>query len=49
MTTPFFAQSPYFPIAIGFFGLATGYFVWGGQALFGFPTETRESNRTIAL
>jgi hypothetical protein len=49
MTTPFFAQSPYFPIAIGFFGLATGYFVWGGQALFGFPKETPESNRTIAL
>src|SRR3982074_3350506 len=49
MTTSFFAQSPYFPIAIGFFGLATGYFVWGGQALFGFPKETPESNRTIAL
>ena len=27
----------YVPVAIGFFGLATGYFIWGGQALFGFP------------
>jgi hypothetical protein len=44
-----FAQSVFFPIVIGFFGLATGYFVWGGQALFGFPNETPESSRTMAL
>jgi hypothetical protein len=44
-----FAHSPFFPIAIGFFGLATGYFVWGGQALFGFPKESPEVDRTIAL
>jgi hypothetical protein len=49
MTSPVFTESPYLPIAIGFFGLATGYFVWGGQALFGFPKETPEGNRTIAL
>lgn len=29
-----FASSPFWPIAIGFFGLGTGYFIWGGQALF---------------
>jgi len=37
MTTFDFAQSAFLPIAIGFFGLGTGYFVWGGQALFGIP------------
>jgi hypothetical protein len=36
-------------VAIGFFGLAVGYFVWGGQALFGFPKETTEVNRTMGL
>jgi hypothetical protein len=44
-----YAQSPFLPIAVGFFGLGTGYFVWGGQALFGFPAETPESSRSMAL
>jgi hypothetical protein len=44
-----FAHSQFAPLAIGFFGLATGYFVWGGQALFGVPKETPEVNRAIAL
>jgi hypothetical protein len=44
-----FATSHYVPIAIGFFGLATGYFVWGGQALFGFPKTRPEVNRTMGL
>ena len=44
-----FASSHYAPIAIGFFGLATGYFVWGGQALFGFPKTSSEVNRTMGL
>ncbi len=33
--------SAFVPIAIGFFGLGTGYFVWGGQAVFGFPKEDK--------
>ncbi len=42
--------SVYVPIAIGFFGLGTGYFVWGGHALFGFPKEeTPEVSRTMGL
>jgi hypothetical protein len=49
MMSTVFGQSPYFPIAIGFFGLATGYFVWGGQALFNFPKDSPETNHTIAL
>ena len=40
MTQFVFPQSAFIPIAIGFFGLGTGYFVWGGHALFGFPGET---------
>ena len=44
-----FASSHYVPIAIGFFGLATGYFIWGGQALFGFPKSSPEVNRTMGL
>jgi hypothetical protein len=43
------APSAFVPVAIGFFGLAVGYFVWGGQALFGFPKETPEVNRTMGL
>ena len=49
MTSSMFAHSPFFPIAIGFFGLGTGYFVWGGQALFGFPKDSPDVSRTIAL
>ena len=29
--------SPYPPLAVGFFGLGTGYLIWGPQELFGFP------------
>lgn len=44
-----FASSPYVPVAVGFFGLATGYFVWGGQALFGFPRTDPEVNKTMGM
>ncbi len=44
-----FANSPFVPVAIGFFGLGTGYFIWGGQALFGFPKTSPEVNRTLGL
>ncbi|MGC1870725.1 MAG: hypothetical protein WA700_07170 [Acidobacteriaceae bacterium] len=43
------ASSPFVPIAIGFFGLGTGYFIWGGQALFGFPKSSPEVNRSLGL
>jgi hypothetical protein len=42
-----FASSPFVPVAIGFFGLGTGYFIWGGQAtevptrLLGWKSGTR--------
>lgn len=44
-----FTQAILVPIAIGFFGLGMGYFVWGGQAVFSFPASTPESERTIGL
>jgi len=44
-----FAISPFWPIAIGFFGLGTGYFIWGGQALFGYPKASPEVDRTMGL
>jgi len=39
----------YVPVAVGFFGLATGYFIWGGQALFGFPKDSHGLNRTMGM
>ena len=44
-----FAASPFVPVAIGFFGLGTGYFIWGGQALLGFPKTSPEVNRTMGM
>src|SRR5438094_9559714 len=44
-----FASSHYVPIAIGLFGLATGYFIWGGQALFGFPKPNPQVNLTMGM
>lgn len=44
-----FASSPFVPVAIGFFGLATGYFIWGGQALSGFPKASPEVNKTMGM
>jgi len=43
------AASRFVPIAIGFFGLGTGYFIWGGQALFGFPKTSTEVNKTLGI
>src|SRR6201996_8192345 len=44
-----FAASKFVPVAVGFFGLGTGYFIWGGQALFGFPKASPEVDRTMAM
>src|SRR5258708_30281694 len=41
------ASSHYVPLAVGFFGLAAGYLIWGGQALFGFPKTSPEVNRSM--
>src|SRR5258707_8511069 len=44
-----FASSSFRPIAIGFFGLGTGYIIWGGQALFGHPKAGPEVDRTMGM
>jgi hypothetical protein len=44
-----FAGSRFVPVAIGFFGLGTGYVIWGGQALFGFPKTSPEVDRTMGM
>ncbi len=44
-----FAASKFVPVAVGFFGLGTGYFIWGGHALFGFPKASPEVDRTMAM
>jgi hypothetical protein len=44
-----FADSRFVPVAIGFFGLGTGYFIWGGQALFGFPKPSLEVDRSMGM
>ncbi|EQB71602.1 MAG: hypothetical protein AMDU1_APLC00021G0028 [Thermoplasmatales archaeon A-plasma] len=40
--------SPLPPLAVGFFGLGTGYYVWGGWEFFRIPRETTEKvNKTL--
>jgi hypothetical protein len=43
------ATAVYVPVAIGFFGLATGYFIWGGQALFRFPKDDPALDRSMGI
>ena len=42
-------QSAFVPVVVGFFGLGTGYFIWGGQALFGYPKSTPEMEKTMGM
>jgi hypothetical protein len=42
VTTVSFSKSPFPPIAVGFFGLATGYLIYGAQELFGYPSRPSE-------
>lgn len=49
MTQFVFPLSAFVPIAIGFFGLGTGYFIWGGQELFGYPKSSPEVDRTMGM
>ncbi len=41
--------SPYVPITLGFFGLGTGYLIYGPQELFGFPARSREVDRSMGV
>ena len=44
-TTFTFPTSTFVPLAVGFFGLGTGYLIYGAQELFGLP----ERNRAVDL
>jgi len=42
-----FATSDFAPVALGFFGLGTGYLIWGPSELFGFPPRGPAADRSI--
>ncbi len=44
-----FASSEFAPVALGFFGLGTGYLIWGPQELFGFPERSPEVDRSSGV
>lgn len=44
-----FAQSTFPPLALGFFGLGTGYLIWGPQELFGFPPRDERVDRSLGV
>ena len=46
VTTVTFSPSTFPPIAVGFFGLATGYLIYGAQELLGYP---RRPDRKVDL
>jgi hypothetical protein len=49
ITTVDFSVSPFVPLAIGFFGLGTGYLIYGPQELFGFPARDRRVDITTGI
>lgn len=48
-TTFSFPESAFPPLALGFFGLGTGYLIFGPQELFGFPKRDASVDRTTGL
>lgn len=44
-----FATSMFPPIVLGFFGLGTGYLIWGPQELFGFPRRDASVDRATGV
>lgn len=49
LTTISFPTTAFPPLAVGFFGLGTGYVIWGPQELLGFPTRTRQVDLSNGL
>ncbi len=41
--------SPYLPFALGFFGLGTGYLIYGPQELFDFPPRDESVDRSVGI
>jgi hypothetical protein len=44
-----FPQSAFVPLAVGFFGLGTGYLIYGAQELFGLPERSRAVDVTTGI
>src|SRR5271156_5894090 len=42
-------QSPFPPLAIGFFGLGTGYLIYGSQELFGYPPRSEQVDHATGI
>jgi hypothetical protein len=48
-TTVQFSASTFAPIAVGFFGLGTGYLIYGPAELFGFPPRSPRVDLSIGI
>src|SRR3954451_268521 len=48
-TTVTFPASAFVPLAVGFFGLGTGYLIYGPEELFGLPQRSRSVDLTTGL
>jgi hypothetical protein len=48
-STVSFPESAFIPIAVGFFGLATGYLIYGPEELFKLPTRSRQVDLTTGI
>lgn len=44
-----FAVTPFIPLAIGFFGLGTGYLIYGPQELFGWPKRDEKVDAATGM
>lgn len=44
-----FEASDFVPVALGFFGLGTGYLIWGPQELFGWPERDPAVDRATGI
>lgn len=44
-----FPESAYIPLAVGFFGLATGYLIYGPEELFKLPSRSRPVDLTTGI
>ena len=44
-----FAQSAFPPLALGFFGLGTGYLIYGPQELIGYPPRDERVDRAVGV
>lgn len=44
-----FTSSTFVPVALGFFGLGTGYLIWAPHELFGYPAKDEAVDRSLGV